>query len=290
LLLLDAATGHCGSASEGIRGGLMESNKFDALARRAVGEDSSRRGVLRSGLSALGATALAVVGLSAADDAAAKNNNNNNNNQQQRRRRRRNGTVAICANGQTQSTTRGAFNAGAFPGATLGPCVCANPNPITCGTGCCSNEFPQCCGSGQALGGPGGNQGTVCAPNTSRCCPVNQGGGACDSPTPQCCPPTNQNPRGSCAPVDANCCNNQAGGGFCQAPFNQCCPVTSQFPGGACCRPNQRCGVGAVGTQGNCPPGLVINFRGCCSSAVDVEGGEDGGVRGYAAKVGIRPV
>ena len=268
----------------------MESNKFDALARRVVGDDSSRRGVLRSGLSALGATALAVVGLRADDTAAKKKNNNNNNNQQQRRRRRRRATVAICVNGQTQSTTRGAFNAGAFPGATLGPCVCAAPNPITCGTGCCSNEFPQCCPGSQALGGPGGEQGTTCAPNTSRCCPANQGGGACDSPTPQCCPPTNQNPRGSCAPVDANCCTNATGGGFCSAPFNQCCPVNPATGNFACCRPSQRCGVGAIGTQGNCPPGLVINNFGCCSSAVNVQAGEDGGPRGFAGRGGVAAV
>ena len=267
----------------------MESNKFDALARRVVGDDSSRRGVLRSGLSALGATALAVVGLRA-DDAAANKKKNNKNHQNDKAARRRHRIVAICYNNETVSTRRSAFNNGAFPGATEGPCVCAAPYPITCGTECCPAEFPQCCPSGSGGAERGQSAGNVCASNLGRCCPLSQGGGACESPEPQCCPPTNFDPNGSCAPTDANCCNSAAGGGFCQAPFNQCCPRTAQFPQGACCRPNQRCGVGQVGTQGNCPPGLVINFNGCCSSAVGVEGGEDGGVKRSVAKGGVAAV
>ena len=268
----------------------MESNKFDALARRAVGDDSSRRGVLRAGIGALAASALAVVGLSAVDDAAAKKNNNNGkNHQRDKATRRRHATTVICYLGQTMEVKKKNLNQ-KFPGFTQGACICQEPTPLTCGIGCCATAFPLCCPSGSFGSEPGQSSGSTCAPTNARCCPPNQGGGACAGELPQCCPLTNQDPRGSCAPVDANCCNSAAGGGFCQQPFNQCCPVTPQFPGGACCRPSQRCGVGAVGTQGNCLPGQVINFRGCCSSAINVEADDDGGVKGSSAKVGVAAV
>jgi len=301
----------------------MESNKFDALARRAVGEDSSRRGVLRAGVSALAAAAMAVVGLRAADDAAAdnKNNNDKDNHRKDKQFKRQHRKVAICYFGETLEVKKRGFG-NRFPGATLGACTCQAPFVNTCGTGCCPAEFPQCCSSGRAGGERGQNAGDVCAPNTSRCCPVSQGGGACDNPTPQCCPPTNQDPFGSCAAVDAACCGNNTGGGSCPAPFTQCCPPQtpaqrSQFGAtGGCCRPDQRCcnapgTVGQAAVTAGCLAGQVCSANGCCVAPGSTDpgagrvggspnggdpriesGGNDGGAARSrnAAKVGIAPV
>jgi hypothetical protein len=266
----------------------MESEKFDALARRVIG-DGSRRGILRGGIGALAASALAVVGLG--DDAEGKkkkkkgpNKKRNSGNSNKRKRQ-----PAICYRGETITTTRGKFQDGWYEGATQGACICPADRPITCGLGCCPNNFPQCCATPAAFGSPGEATGSTCAPNTSRCCTVANGGGACDSPTPQCCPPTNQQPRGSCAAVDATCCNSAQGGGSCPAPFSQCCPVTPNFPIGSCCRPGQQCCTGPAGVQSNCPAGLVCNVNGCCTAGVLITGGEEDGAPRQAGsdKVGI---
>ncbi|MBW3634020.1 MAG: hypothetical protein KY456_13435, partial [Chloroflexi bacterium] len=202
----------------------MESNKFDALARRAVGDDSSRRGVLRAGIGALAASALAVVGLSTADDAAANDNAKKRRKRQHQRdqaTRRRHRKIVICYNGETLEVLKNKVNQ-KFPNVQPGPCVCVGQTPITCGLGCCPVEFPACCPNGSFGNQPGESSGSTCAPVSTGCCPVGAGQGFCDAPNNQCCPPTNQNTRGYCAPPDAACCSTRTGGGFCPAPFNQC--------------------------------------------------------------------
>ena len=272
----------------------MESERFDALARRASDEapDASRRSIVLGGVTALAASALAVVGRGDAADAKKKKGPNKKRNSGNSNKRKR--QMAICYRGETQVVRRGQFQDGWFEGATQGACVCGGTSPISCGTGCCPNEFPQCCPPTAEQTGEGGktsgNDVSVCAPNTSRCCTVANGGGACDSPTPQCCPPTNGAPRGACAPVDATCCTNAQGGGVCFAPFTQCCPPSpANFPFGNCCRPGQQCCTGPVGSPSNCPAGLVCNINGCCTAGVLITSGEEDGAprQTGAEKVGI---
>jgi hypothetical protein len=276
----------------------MESNKFDALARRAVGEDSSRRGVLRAGIGALAASAMAVVGLSAADDAAADKKKNGKNHQRDAATRRRHRTTVICYLGETLEVKKDKVNQ-KFPGHQPGACICQAPTPVSCGLGCCAADFPLCCPNPSFGSSPGQTAGSTCAPITSRCCPPNQGGGACDSPTPQCCPPTNQQPRGFCAPVDAVCCPSNLGGSFCPAPFTKCCPPLTAARGGfaPCCRQEQRCcnnpgATGPAAVTAGCLAGQACNFEGCCTADVNIVSGDDSGARRSpgAAKVGIAPV
>jgi len=269
----------------------MESNKFDALARRAVGEDSSRRGVLRAGISALGGTALAVVGLRTADDAAADNKKNNKKNHRKdsqfRRQHRR---ISICYNGETLEVKKaGAFER--FPGAQQGPCACQGNTPLQCGIGCCPPEFGVCCSNpvrrDERTARPGEAGGSICAPATSACCPTSIGGGACDQPNNTCCPPTSDAPRGGCAPAGATCCTNRQAGGFCAPPFTQCCQPTAARPQGACCLPGQVCATGPAGTTGaasGCPAGQVVSAAGCC-----VTPGQDPAVVGGNAGGGVTP-
>src|SRR5215213_5063989 len=67
----DTVHGHGAARAHQAPGGSMESECFDDLVR-ALSGDASRRGVVRAGLGALAAAALAALGLTSADEVAAK--------------------------------------------------------------------------------------------------------------------------------------------------------------------------------------------------------------------------
>lgn len=200
---------------------IVESEKFDELIR-AVSSDASRRGAVRVGLGTLAATALATLGLSAAETEAKK------------KKKRRKKPAAIVPPPPPPPT----------PAKT-----CSGARPVTCGDGCCGAPYAKCCDDLEFTSGK------VCAPTSSTCCPASTGGGSCgEGDHTVCCAPNAVTTFGDCAPPDGACCTAEQGGGHCDAPNIVCCPNNCCFPGQACCGAGGSCPTGFVcdGGEGDC--------------------------------------
>jgi hypothetical protein len=240
----------------------MESDTFDNLVRGAF-KGASRRGVVRVGVGALAASALASMGLRSNDAEAKK-----------KKKPVCNCTSSDPATCSTQKLSKKAkknllsSNPCAYSGScTAGvsgcPSTCTGATPVTCGEGCCPATFSKCCVANVSDYPPGTQ---TCNPTSFTCCPAELGGGSCGGGAPTCCPPTRNSAFGNCADADEKCCTAAQGGGTCDAD-ETCCPPNLSNPqdSGSCCAAGQQCCItgGAA-----CPAGQVcdgdLNDSGCC--------------------------
>jgi hypothetical protein len=181
----------------------VESEKFDELVRGAFA-DATRRGVVRVGIGALAASAIASLGLTS-DDAEAK----------KKKKKKKKKTTTT----------------------TPPPPRCQGTTPVTCGDGCCPSQYPLCCAGANPTGG-------TCNPSGATCCPLESGGGACGGPFPKCCPATQGFPFGSCARTSSNCCPPESNLDWCGTEFSKCCKEDCCFPDEPCCGPGGSCPAG----------------------------------------------
>ncbi len=195
----------------------MVSDKFDNLIRVAF-EGASRRGVVRVGVGALAASALATMGLRAEDADAKK-----------KKKKKKKKPVTV---------------------------TCSGTRPVTCGNGCCPSSFGVCCDDASeatnsftcnptgATCCPADQGGGSCAGSFGKCCPVTtqqpygqcaptngvcctsaQGGGSCPANLPKCCPgdPLDAFDSGDCCLANQTCCLTDANCPPGQECFGNCC-------------------------------------------------------------------
>jgi hypothetical protein len=236
----------------------VESEKFDRLVRGAFA-GASRRGVVRVGVGALAASALATLGLTS-DDAGAK------------KKKKKKKTICVCTSSDASTCTTQTLkknqanstlssNPCAYSGACVAgqsgcPAQCTGDTPVTCGEGCCPSNFSKCCSAFLDSSAPAGT--LTCNPNDFNCCLASQGGGSCGGDHPVCCGPTQQNPFGTCTPTGGTCCTTEQGGGECHPEFPVCCLIDPADldsgnccpAGSSCCQDDADCG----GAPGSCDP------------------------------------
>lgn len=265
----------------------MESERFDALIRH-LGDEGSRRGVLRAGVGVLVATALGPLGLSASDDAEAKKRRARQRAEKQRARKRKSRQEKKAKQGPPGPPGppggQGPSGPPGPPGPPQPPVTCTANRPVTCGDGCCPNNFSVCCDTNWSTS----PSGKGCNPNGYTCCDLaTQGGDSCGGDYPKCCPVTDQSPFTNCAPATAVCCDSDHGGYWC--PTNSdCCPPAKGYTygdcayaafGEHCCGPNSG---GLCDVDEDCCPTALTNDdnfgccptgAGCCNVAADCGGG-----------------
>ena len=248
----------------------MESSKFDNLVRGAA-NGASRRGVVRVGIGALAASALATMGLRSEDAGAKK-----------KKKPVCNCTSSDPATCTTQKLGKGArnnllnsnpcaYNGSCTAGVSGCPATCTGDRPVTCGDGCCPADFSKCCTD---VENPVFTN--TCNPTSYTCCPANAGGGSCPPDEPKCCPVTQQGPFGNCVEATDVCCTTATGGGACSAAFPVCCLIDPTDPdSGNCCPTGSKC----CQVDDDCDGTDVCGSDDCCEAAAAPRSAERSGGR-----------
>jgi hypothetical protein len=218
----------------------VDGETFDRLLRRTV-QEGSRRGVLRTGLSALVASIFAGLGLDAVEEAAAKNAHRVHKRRMRKRRLRR-----------AAKQRRGVPGPPGPPGPGAQPQTCTAERPVSCGSGCCPTALPVCCDDQADV------DGKRCWGIDQKCCPLAFGGGPCPR-SMTCCPPRKFETSGNCVDSPPYTCCPQESGGACFRD-EHCCPtaLTNKRNFG-CCPDGRDC----CGQDHHCPEGQTCE-HGCC--------------------------
>lgn len=217
-------------------GGAVESERFDAMVRGTFAR-GTRRGVMRVGMGAVGATALAAFGLQADADAKKKK-------KKKKKKRCRGDRPVKCGNGCCPS----AFSQCCEDATAPTNFYTCNPADFTCcvvddGGGSCSPFAPQCCPP--TILDPFG----TCALATDICCTSEQGSLFCPEDLPVCCLVDPEDPlSGNCCAEGETCCleDEDCEGTDVCADFFCCVPevtVTSGLAGRQRKRQTRRSGA-----------------------------------------------